>query len=100
MHGVDLFPDSLWADTAYIARILSCPHTRIDGQKSQSYTGKERGKTMEEKTKKKGTPPPRYNEAFKAGAVRMVTEQGREPREVARDLGICIDTLRRPWHLH
>ena len=24
----------------------------------------------------------------------MVTEQGREPREVARDLGICIDTLR------
>ena len=49
---------------------------------------------MEEKTKKKGTPPPRYDEAFKAGAVRMVTEQGREPKEVARDLGICIDTLR------
>ena len=49
---------------------------------------------MEEKTKKKGMPPPRYDEAFKAGAVRMVTEQGREPKEVARDLGICIDTLR------
>lgn len=49
---------------------------------------------MEEKTKKKGTPPPQYDEAFKAGAVRMVTEQGREPKEVARDLGICIDTLR------
>lgn len=49
---------------------------------------------MEEKTKQKGTPPPRYDEAFKAGAVRMVTEQGREPKEVARDLGICIDTLR------
>ena len=49
---------------------------------------------MEEKTKKKGTSPPRYDEAFKAGAVRMVTEQGREPKEVARDLGICIDTLR------
>ena len=49
---------------------------------------------MEEKTKKKGMPPPRYDEAFKAGAVRMVTEQGREPREVAQDLGICIDTLR------
>ena len=44
---------------------------------------------MEEKKRKKGTPPPRYEEAFKAGAVRMVTEQGREPREVARDLGIC-----------
>ncbi len=24
----------------------------------------------------------------------MVTEQGREPSDVARDLGICIDTLR------
>lgn len=44
--------------------------------------------------KKKGTPPPRYDEAFKAGAVRMVTEQRREPKEVARDLGVCIDILR------
>ena len=35
-----------------------------------------------------------YAEAFKAGAVQMVTEQGREPKEVAKDLGICIDTLR------
>ena len=49
---------------------------------------------MESKMKKKGTPPPRYDEAFKAGAVQMVTEQRREPKEVARDLGICIDTLR------
>lgn len=47
-----------------------------------------------ETKKKKGTPPPRYDEAFKAGAVRMVTEQGRQPTEVAKDLGICIDTLR------
>ena len=49
---------------------------------------------MEQKQKKKETPPPRYDEAFKAGAVQMVTEQGREPKEVAKDLGICIDTLR------
>lgn len=48
---------------------------------------------MEQKQKKKGTPPPRYNEAFKAGTVRNVTEQGRKSREVAKDLGICIDTL-------
>ena len=34
------------------------------------------------------------DEAFKAGAVRMVTEQGRPSREVAAELGICIDTLR------
>ena len=49
---------------------------------------------MEQKQKKKGTPPPRYDEAFKADAARMATEQGREPGEVAKDLGICIDTLR------
>ena len=43
---------------------------------------------------KKGTMPPRYDEAFKAGAVKMVTEQGRPIKEVASELGICIDTLR------
>ena len=48
---------------------------------------------MEQKVKK-GTAPPRYDEAFKAGAVRLVTEQGRQPTEVAKELGICIDTLR------
>ena len=46
---------------------------------------------MEGKTKKKGTPP-RYDEAFKAGAVRMVTEQVGSPR--CPGSGICIDTLR------
>lgn len=49
---------------------------------------------MEQKKTKKGTPLPRYDEAFKAGAVRLVTEQGRQPTEVAKELGICIDTLR------
>jgi len=49
---------------------------------------------MEQKKVKKGTPPPRYDEAFKTGAVRLVTEQGRQPIEVTKELGICIDTLR------
>lgn len=50
---------------------------------------------MEAKRKsKKGTPPPRYDEAFKAGAIRMATEQGLLSTEVANELGICIDTLR------
>ncbi len=49
---------------------------------------------MEQKKVKKGTPPPRYDEAFKSGAVRLVTEQGRQPTDVAKELGICIDTLR------
>ena len=47
-----------------------------------------------EKKIKRGKPPRRYDEAFKAGAVRLVTEQGRPSREVASELGICIDTLR------
>jgi transposase len=44
--------------------------------------------------KRKGMPPPRYDEAFKAGAIRLVTEQKRSPSEVAKELGICIDTLK------
>ena len=48
---------------------------------------------MENKRKKR-IAPPRYDEAFKAGAIRMVTEQGRPSTEVAKELGICIDTLR------
>ena len=48
---------------------------------------------MEEKQQKSRFPR-RYDDAFKAGAVRMVTEQGRQPSEVARELGICVDTLR------
>ena len=49
---------------------------------------------MEQKKAQKGTPPPRYDEEFKTGAVRLVTEQGRQPTEAAKELGICIDTLR------
>ncbi len=49
---------------------------------------------MEKKKSKKGAPPPRYDEAFKSGAVRLVTEQGRQPTEVAKEPGICIDTPR------
>lgn len=41
----------------------------------------------------KGTMPPRYDEAFKKGAVKMVAEQGCSFKEVATELGICIDTL-------
>jgi transposase len=44
--------------------------------------------------RRKGMPPPRYDDAFKAGAVRMVTEQKRPLQEVAQELGVCIDTLK------
>lgn len=42
----------------------------------------------------KGKAPPRYDETFKAGAIRLVTEERRPAKEVAAQLGICIDTLR------
>lgn len=43
---------------------------------------------------RKGQAPPRYDEAFKEGAIKLVTEQGRPSREVASELGIHHDTLR------
>ena len=45
-------------------------------------------------TEKKKGAPPRYDEAFKAGAIRLVTEQGRPSVEVAKELGISVDTMR------
>lgn len=42
----------------------------------------------------KGVTPPRYDAAFKDGAVKLVTQQGRSPREVAEELGISIDSMR------
>ena len=44
--------------------------------------------------KQKGVAPPRYDEKFKEEAIRLVTEQGRPSKEVAAELGICIETLR------
>ena len=41
----------------------------------------------------RGTPP-RYDAAFKEGAVKLVTEQGRTTREVADELGVSADSLR------
>ena len=38
--------------------------------------------------------PPRYDNAFKQVAIRMVTEQKLPVKQVASKLGICIDTLR------
>ena len=37
---------------------------------------------------------PRYDDAFKSGAVKRVTEQGRPSKEVAAELGICVETLK------
>ena len=38
--------------------------------------------------------PPRYDAAFKEGAVKLVTESGRQPKEVANELGISATSLR------
>ena len=37
--------------------------------------------------------PPRYDAAFKEGAIRLVAEEGRPMREVAEELGVCTDTI-------
>ena len=34
------------------------------------------------------------DDAFKSGAIKMVTEQGRPSKEVAAELGICVETLK------
>jgi transposase-like protein len=36
----------------------------------------------------------RYNEEFKADAMRLVIEEGRTPYSVAKDLGVNAQTLR------
>ena len=48
---------------------------------------------MEQKSKNRSAVP-RYDDAFRAGAVRLVVEQHRPAREVAAELGICLDTLK------
>lgn len=47
-----------------------------------------------EQRKTKNAAPPRYDDAFRAGAIRLVTEQHRSAREVAEELGIRTETLR------
>jgi transposase len=64
----------------------------LQDKNRSSILERERGKEM--KTEKKKGAPPRYDEAYKAGAIRLVTEQGRPSSEVAAELGICVDTLR------
>jgi transposase len=42
----------------------------------------------------KGKAPPRYEAAFKEGAVKLVVDGGRHGREVAEELGVHYDTLK------
>ena len=49
---------------------------------------------MKPSNAKKGAPP-RYDDAFKEGAVKLVTEQeGRLAADVAKELGVSADSLR------
>ena len=38
--------------------------------------------------------PPRYDAVFKEGTVKLVTVAGRQPKEVADELGISVTSLR------
>ena len=42
----------------------------------------------------KGVKPPRYDQSFKDGAVRLVVEQGRTSKEVAKELGVSEDSVK------
>lgn len=37
---------------------------------------------------------PHYDDAFKQGAIHMITDEKRPLKQVASDLGICVETLR------
>lgn len=43
---------------------------------------------------KKGVPANRYDEDFKKGAIKLVIENGRNPKKVSEELGISADTIR------
>lgn len=75
-------------------RRRNAPIPGLTDRKNSRKLERKGARTMEQKKTKKGTPPPRYDEAFKTGAVRLVTEQGHQPADVAKELGICIETLR------
>jgi transposase len=60
---------------------------------------KQKGQKIMENTKKgqeksRKSNANRYDEEFKAGAVRLVLEQKRPIKQAASDLGVCVDTLK------
>ena len=71
------------------AQALSPSH--LERQKSIRYNGKNRRK---KEGKEKRDRAPRYDEKFKEGVIRLITERRRPSKEVAAELGICLDTLR------
>jgi len=48
----------------------------------------------QQSTKKLAFQYAHYNDAFREGAIKMVIEQKLPVKQVAKELGICIDTLR------
>jgi len=74
-------------------RLYCAPMPVLTDRKNSCKPERKGARILERKKTKKGTPPPRYDEAFKTGAVRLVTEQGHQPTEASKELGICIDTL-------
>ena len=73
---------------------MSCPLSRIDGQKNIRYNGKERGqRKWKTKTQERNSTAP-IRRGVQDRSDPDGTEQGRPSTEVAKELGICIDTLR------
>ncbi len=62
--------------TLMYSSVLHAPIPRLTDRENSRKLERKGARTMEQKKGKKGTPP-RYDEAFKTGAVRLVTEQKR-----------------------
>ena len=71
---------------------MSCLLSRFDGQKLYDKIEKEVDKMDKQKPKVNGRI--RYDNAFKQGAIQMITEQHLSIKEVSNELGVSSDSLR------
>ena len=72
------------------AQILPLPlYPELTDRKKSRKLERQEHITMEQKKTKKRQHPHGMTMHSTAGAVRLVTEQGRQPVEVAKELGIC-----------
>lgn len=73
---------------------IFCPHPQFARQNIIPYNRPKRDIYFIKPTTVKKGAPPRYDNAFKQRAVKLVAEQGRLTADVAAELGVSADSLR------
>ena len=80
---------------------LHCPPVRFDGQKEvrveleqQEGKGMTQGKAGGQEVRQRSKTSNRYDAEFKSNALALVQQEGMDAQRVARQLGVCIDTLK------